>query len=103
MNIEKTADDIVKAASACTTSRSLHARVVAILTAALGPQPGEPLLTTHEVAKLLQVDASTIAKWMSQGKLTGFRTPGGHRRVRESDLRAFCERYQMPVTGKLAA
>lgn len=103
MNIEKTANEIMQAADACATRTGMRKQVVAILTAATGPQPGEPLYTTHEVAKLLQVDASTVAKWIDQQKLVAFRTPGGHRRVRESELRAFCEKFQIPITGELAA
>ena len=61
------------------------------------------LFTTHEVAALLQVDASTIAKWIDQQKLIAFRTPGGHRRIREAELKAFCEKFGMPITGALAA
>ena len=67
------------------------------------PEPSGRLFTTHEVAHLLQVDASTVAKWVDQGKLTAFRTPGGHRRVRDSDFREFCERFKIPVTGSLSA
>ena len=64
---------------------------------------GPKLYTTHDIARMLQVDASTVAKWIDAGGLVAFRTPGGHRRVRATDLRAFCERHQMPITGELAA
>ena len=77
--------------------------VEAKLNETAAPPSASPLFTTHEVAQMLQVDASTIAKWIDQGKLTAFRTPGGHRRVREQDLRAFCERFQMPITGAVPA
>ena len=67
------------------------------------PAPSGRLFTTHEVAHLLQVDASTVAKWIDQGKLTAFRTPGGHRRVRDADFREFCDRFKIPITGQLAS
>lgn len=61
----------------------------------------EPLFTTHKAAKLLQVDPSSIAAWVDQGKIHAFRTPGGHRRIRRSDLIAFLKHYKMPVPARL--
>lgn len=59
------------------------------------------LYSTHDVSKLLQVDASTVAKWVDKGLLMAFRTPGGHRRVRAVDLRDFCISHRMPVPAEL--
>jgi len=61
----------------------------------------EPLYTTNDVAKLIQVDGSTVAKWIDKALLTAFRTPGGHRRVRQSDLRTFLQAHQMPIPKEL--
>ena len=61
----------------------------------------KPLYTTHDVAKLIQVDASTVSKWIDKGALLAYRTPGGHRRVREGDLRGFLEAHKMPVPDEL--
>jgi excisionase family DNA binding protein len=61
------------------------------------------LYTTHDVAKMFQVDASTVSKWIDSKKLIAFRTPGGHRRVRARDLQAFTKKYDMPITGEFAA
>jgi len=61
------------------------------------------LYTTHDVSKLIHVDASTVSKWIDKGILTAYRTPGGHRRVRSSDLRAFLVAHQMPVPGELGS
>ena len=44
------------------------------------------LLTSHEVGALLQVNPSSINKWVNEGRLAAFRTPGGHRRIRAGDL-----------------
>jgi excisionase family DNA binding protein len=49
--------------------------------------PDTKLLTTHEVAELLQVDPSTVSKWVDALILPGYRTPGGHRRVLVRDVR----------------
>lgn len=54
-------------------------------------------LTTHDVAKILSVDASTIIDWIDQNKLQGYRTPGGHRRVRKEDLSSFLKMYRIPA------
>ena len=49
----------------------------------------EPLMTSGEVAAMWKVDAKTVSRWATSGKLASIRTPGGHRRFRESDVRAF--------------
>ncbi len=41
----------------------------------------EKLLTTKEVAKVLQSSESSVKRWCDQGTLNAVRTPGGHRRV----------------------
>lgn len=55
------------------------------------------LLTSSEVGLLLQVNASSVKKWVDDGLLVAFRTPGGHRRIRASDLVAFLETHRMPI------
>jgi excisionase family DNA binding protein len=47
-----------------------------------------PLLTPAEVARLFRVDPKTVTRWATTGRLRSLRTPGGHRRFRESDVRA---------------
>ena len=42
-----------------------------------------------EACQLLGVHVSTLRQWTAQGRLRAFLTPGGHRRYREIDLRAF--------------
>lgn len=63
----------------------------------------EQLYTTHDISKLLQVDPSTVSKWIDRGILLAFRTPGGHRRVRSGDLRSFLIAHQMPVPAELGS
>lgn len=48
----------------------------------------EPLLTPAEVATLFRVDPKTVTRWARAGKLTSVRTLGGHRRYRETEVRA---------------
>lgn len=47
----------------------------------------EPLLTRAEVAALFGVDAQTVTRWARNGRLTAVRTPGGHRRFSEREVR----------------
>jgi excisionase family DNA binding protein len=61
------------------------------------------LYTTHDVSKMLQVDASTVSKWIDKGILLAYRTPGGHRRVRSGDLRTFLLAHQMPMPQELGS
>jgi len=48
----------------------------------------EALLTPAEVASLFRVDPKTVTRWAKSGKLSAIRTLGGHRRYRESEVRA---------------
>ena len=47
------------------------------------------LLTPGQVAKKFAVDPKTVTRWAKAGKLAAIRTPGGHRRYRESEVEAF--------------
>ena len=46
------------------------------------------LLTPAEVAALFRVDPKTVTRWAKAGKLSSIRTLGGHRRYRESEVKA---------------
>ena len=48
----------------------------------------EKLLTPAEVASLFRVDPKTVTRWAKAGKLTSIRTLGGHRRYKESEVKA---------------
>jgi excisionase family DNA binding protein len=53
------------------------------------PAPtGGRWLTIQEACAFLGVDQSTLRRWSDSGKVPVFRTPGGHRRYAEADLRA---------------
>ena len=52
----------------------------------------DPSLTPGEVATLFRVDPKTVLRWALAGKLATFKTLGGHRRFRESEVRALLER-----------
>jgi excisionase family DNA binding protein len=48
---------------------------------------GDRLLTSGEVADLFRVDPKTVTRWAAAGRIGSVRTPGGHRRYRESEVR----------------
>ena len=51
--------------------------------------PGrDRLLTPGEVASMFRVDPKTVTRWAAAGRIGSIRTPGGHRRFRESEVRA---------------
>ncbi len=47
---------------------------------------GDRLLTPGEVAAMFRVDPKTVTRWASAGRIGSIRTPGGHRRFRESEV-----------------
>jgi excisionase family DNA binding protein len=54
---------------------------------------GQPeWLTLGQAATYVGVAQSTMRKWTDSGRVSSFKTPGGHRRYRRSDLDQFLER-----------
>jgi excisionase family DNA binding protein len=53
-------------------------------------------ITLGQACKLLGVNESTLRRWADAGHVRSFRTPGGHRRFSEDDLRGL-------VAGQAAA
>jgi len=49
------------------------------------------LLTPGEVAAMFRVDPKTVTRWAAAGRIGSIRTPGGHRRFRETEVRALLE------------
>lgn len=45
------------------------------------------LLTPGEVAAMFRVDPKTVTRWAASGRISSIRTPGGHRRYREAEVR----------------
>lgn len=46
------------------------------------------LLTPTEVADQFRVDPKTVSRWAAAGRIGSIRTPGGHHRFWESEVRA---------------
>jgi excisionase family DNA binding protein len=60
-------------------------------------------LNTIEVAKMLNVNDSTVKRWTDSGFLNCVRTPGGHRKFTISDVYKFLEKYPIADSGELIA
>lgn len=50
-------------------------------------------ITLARARRILGVNESTLRRWADSGQISSYRTPGGHRRFSESDIRAL-------MTGK---
>lgn len=61
----------------------------------------EHLLTSTQVGVLLQVNPSSVKKWVNDGHIVAFRTPGGHRRIRAADLVNFLDQHKIPIPRSL--
>jgi len=57
--------------------------------------------TTSEIAQYCQVTPRTVAQWIQEGKIKGYRTPGKHSRVKKEDLINFFEKYDIPIPLEL--
>lgn len=63
----------------------------------------DPLLTTSEAASHLGVSLHSIQLWVTDGTLPAGLTPGGHRRIRKSDVTALAERSGLRPAKQPAA
>jgi len=64
--------------------------------------PRERLLTPGEVAALFRVDPKTVTRWAEAGRIHSIRTPGGHRRFLESEVRALLQQLSSESVGPRA-
>lgn len=65
-------------------------------------QPHElntPALTTGQAARHCHVSLPAIKRWIRQGRLRAFRTPGGHYRIAAAEFARFCRRHGLPPYG----
>lgn len=59
------------------------------------------IFTTYDIGRMTGTDPTTVHKWIDKGLMRGYRTPGGHRRVRADDLRTFLLAHKMPVPKEI--
>lgn len=56
----------------------------------------DEVIGTNEAAKLLGLHPSSVQRWLDSGQIPSFRTPGGHRRVKMTDLRRYIDSRRKP-------
>lgn len=54
------------------------------------------VFSTHSAAKFCRVTPMTIIRWIEEGRIRAYKTPGGHRRIMLADLEDFCRRNGIP-------
>lgn len=57
--------------------------------------------TTHQVSKFCDVYPTTVIKWIKEGILPAFTTPGGHRRIKQEDILNLMKKNNMPIPEEL--
>jgi len=63
----------------------------------------ERAFTTRQVGRFCGVDLTTVINWVKSGKLSAYKTMGGHRRITASALKEFMERFNIPLPKELEA
>jgi excisionase family DNA binding protein len=54
----------------------------------------DPMLSTAAAAQMLSISLGTMRRWADEQYVASYRTPGGQRRFRQSDLDAFIQRMK---------
>jgi len=57
----------------------------------------EDILTVFKASKQCNVSPKTIINWIESGHITAYKTVGGHRRIKQSDLAAFMTKQGIPI------
>jgi excisionase family DNA binding protein len=57
----------------------------------------EDTLTVFNASKYCNVSSKTIINWVEAGQLKDYRTDGGHRRIKKSDLEIFMRSKGIPI------
>jgi len=67
---------------------------------ARSPRPEAPspsfYITTGQAASHCQVSIPAIKRWIRDGRLSAFKTPGGHARIELNEFQRFLKQYGMP-------
>lgn len=57
----------------------------------------EDILTVFKASKQCNVSSKTIINWIESGHITAYKTVGGHRRIKKTDLVAFMTKQGIPI------
>jgi excisionase family DNA binding protein len=55
------------------------------------------IFTVFQASKYCHVSSKTIINWIDAGHIEAYKTVGGHRRIKKSDLEAFMKKQGIPV------
>jgi excisionase family DNA binding protein len=61
----------------------------------------ERTYTTHDIARYCDVSPSSVVRWIGEGKLKSYETPGGHQRVSRADLIVFLKEFRIPIPAEV--
>src|SRR5258708_34347473 len=62
----------------------------------------ENTYTTHDIARFCDVYPSSVSRWINEGKLKSYSTPGGHQRVMREELVRFLNEFRIPIPLEVA-
>lgn len=57
----------------------------------------EDILTVFKASKYCSVSPKTIINWIESGHIEAYKTVGGHRRIKKSDLENFMRKQGIPI------
>jgi excisionase family DNA binding protein len=57
----------------------------------------EDILTVFKASKYCNVSPQTIINWIESGHISAYKTVGGHRRIKKTDLAAFMTKQGIPI------
>ena len=57
----------------------------------------EDILTVFQASKYCNVSPKTIINWIDAGHIEAYKTVGGHRRIKKSDMESFMRKQGIPV------
>jgi excisionase family DNA binding protein len=60
----------------------------------------DDILTVATASKYCNVSTKTIINWVEDGHILAYKTVGGHRRIKKSDLEAFMTKQGIPIPGE---
>jgi len=61
----------------------------------------ERTYTTHDIARFCDVYPSSVVRWINEGKLKSYETPGGHQRVSRENLLVFLKEFRIPIPAEV--
>ena len=63
----------------------------------------EEILTVYKASQYCNVAPKTIINWIDAGHIKAYKTVGGHRRIRKTDLEDFMRRQGIPLASEEAS